>query len=142
LAEADGAASVETTAAVVTTTEAAAAAAAGSATPKTPSTAAQPGHAGTGVQHTAATQARNAEAALKSPLEGARAHEPTILQQARDAKLPMDTEDWELSKEGLPEGSTLSGSKALMEEYPDDEANSKKVKKPNNGKEKKTKTKA
>ena len=54
----------------------------------------------------------------------------------------MDTEDWELSEEGLPEGSTLSGSKALMEEYPDDEANSKKVKKPNNGKGKKTKTKA
>ena len=42
--------------------------------------------------------------------------------------------DWELSENGLPEGSTLSGSKALMEDYPEDEANSKKNKKTNTGK--------
>ncbi len=72
--------------------------------------------------------------------EGARG--PTILQQARDTQLSQDTEDWELSEGGLPEGSTLSGSKALMEEYPKDEANSKKVKKTTTDKGKKNKSKA
>ena len=67
---------------------------------------------------------------------------PTILQLAREAQLPLDAEDWELSEEGLPESSTLSGSKALLEDYPEDEANSKKPKKQNNGKGKKTKPKA
>jgi hypothetical protein len=62
--------------------------------------------------------------------------------QARDVHLPLDTEDWELSEGGLPEGSTLSGSKALMEDYPEDEANSKKPKKPHTGKGKKNKNKA
>ncbi len=41
----------------------------------------------------------------------------------------QDEIDWELSENGLPEGSTLSGSKALLEDYPADEANSKKTKK-------------
>ncbi len=53
----------------------------------------------------------------------------------------MDSDDWELSDGGLPEGSTLSGSKALMDDYPEDEANSKKTKKTNTGKGKKSKTK-
>ncbi len=43
-------------------------------------------------------------------------------------------DDWELSEGGLPEGSTLSGSKALLDDYPEDEANSKKTKKTNTGK--------
>ena len=55
-------------------------------------------------------------------------HGPTMIQLARAAQLPLDADDWELSEEGLPEGSTLSGSKALLEDYPEDEANSKKVK--------------
>ena len=55
--------------------------------------------------------------------------------------LPLDSDDWELSKGGLPEGSTLSGSKALMDAYPEDEANSKKIKKTNTGKGKKSKPK-
>ncbi len=94
------------------------------------------------MQATAAAHAQAAEAALKAPVAGVGARGPTVLQLARDAQLPLDAEDWELSEEGLPESSTLSGSKALMEDYPDDEANSKKPKKQNCGKAKKTKTKA
>jgi len=42
---------------------------------------------------------------------------------------------WELTDEdALPKGSTLSGSKVLMDEYPDDETNSKKTKKSSKGK--------
>jgi hypothetical protein len=67
---------------------------------------------------------------------------PSAPRQACEAQLPLDTEDWELSEGGLPEGSTLSGSKALMEDYPDDEANSKKTKQPKTGKGKKNKNKA
>ena len=67
---------------------------------------------------------------------------PTVIHLSSREQLPLGAEDWGLSEEGLPEGSTLSGNKALMEDYPDDEANSKKPKKQNNGKGKKTKTKA
>ena len=49
----------------------------------------------------------------------------------------QDVVDWKLTEDGLPEGSNLSDSKALVEEYPEDEANSKKAKTTNNGKEKK-----
>ena len=46
--------------------------------------------------------------------------------------------DWKLTDEdALPEGSTLSGSKSLMEQYPEDEADSEKTKKTNTSKEKK-----
>ena len=64
----------------------------------------------------------------------------TIAQQALNSDLPQDLDDWELSEGGLPEGSTLSGSKALLEKYPEDEANSKKPKKTNTGKDKKGKS--
>ena len=50
----------------------------------------------------------------------------TIAQQAQETELPPDLHDWELSEGGLPEGSNMSGNKALLEEYPEDEANSKK----------------
>jgi hypothetical protein len=73
---------------------------------------------------------------------GGEAGGPSVPRQAREEQLPLDTEDWELSEGGLPEGSTLSGSKALMEDYPEDEANSKKPKKPHTGKGKKNKNKA
>ena len=65
----------------------------------------------------------------------------TIAQHAQDTELPPDLDDWELSEGGLPEGSNLSCSKALLEEYPEDEANSKKTKKTNTGKGKKEKPK-
>jgi len=46
--------------------------------------------------------------------------------------------DWDLTDEdALPEGSNLSGNKALVEDYPEDETNSKKTKKINTGKGKK-----
>jgi hypothetical protein len=46
--------------------------------------------------------------------------------------------DWDLTDEvALSEGSNLSGNKALMEEYPEDETNSKKTKKTNTDKGKK-----
>jgi len=61
----------------------------------------------------------------------------TIAQQAQDTELPQDLDAWELFEGGLSEGSTLSGSKALLEEYPEDEANSKKTKTTNTGKGKK-----
>jgi hypothetical protein len=63
------------------------------------------------------------------------------MHRAHDTNLPQGLEDWELSEGGLPEGSTLSRSKALLDEYPEDEANSKKTKKINAGKEKKGNTK-
>jgi hypothetical protein len=45
---------------------------------------------------------------------------------------------WELTDEdALPEGSTLSYSKSLMDQYSEDEANSKKTKKTNTCKGKK-----
>ena len=50
----------------------------------------------------------------------------------------QDIVDWELTDEdALPEGSNLSGNKALMDDYPKDETNSKKPKKTNTGKGKK-----
>ncbi len=55
--------------------------------------------------------------------------------------LPHDLDDRELTEDGLPAGSTLSSSKALMDEYPEDEVNSKKTKKTNTGKGKKNKPK-
>ncbi len=61
----------------------------------------------------------------------------TIAQQAQNTKLPQDLDDLELSEGGLPEGSNLSGSKDILKEYPEDEANSKKTKKNNIGKGKK-----
>ena len=42
---------------------------------------------------------------------------------------------WELNEEDLPAGVSLSGSKALLDDYPDDETTSKKTKKPKSGKE-------
>ncbi len=65
----------------------------------------------------------------------------TVAQQARNIELPQDLGGWELSKGGLLEGSNLSSSKALPEEYPEDEANSKKTKKTNTGKGKKDNSK-
>jgi len=61
----------------------------------------------------------------------------TIAQQAHNTELPQDFDDWELCEGGLPEKSNLSGSKALFEEYPEDEAISKKTKKTTTGKGKK-----
>jgi hypothetical protein len=46
-----------------------------------------------------------------------------------------------LKTASLPEGSNLSGSKALMEDYSEDEANSNKIKKTNSGKVKKNNSK-
>jgi hypothetical protein len=118
-----------------------AAAASGSAPPTPPLTAAT-GATDARAQAAAADQARKAEAALKAPLVGGDATGSSVPQQPRDVQLPPDTDDWDLSEGGLPEGSTLSGNKALLEDYPDDEANSKKTKKTNTGKGKKTKNKA
>jgi hypothetical protein len=61
----------------------------------------------------------------------------TIAQHAREAALPENYEEWEISAGDLPEGSSLSGNKALLEDYPEDEANSRKNKKNNPGRSKK-----
>ena len=63
------------------------------------------------------------------------------MQHAQATIHPHDLDDWELIEDGLPAGSTLSSSKALMDEYPEDEANSKKTKKTSTGKDKKSKPK-
>ncbi len=83
-----------------------------------------------------AKETKDKEAQKGKTAEGYNRGTTTIAQQARDTELP-DLDDWELSDGGLLEGSTLSGSKALLEEYPEDEANSKKTKKTNTGKGKK-----
>ena len=44
--------------------------------------------------------------------------DPTHLAQKKDHN--KKEVDWELSKNNLLEGSTLSGSKSLMEDYPED----------------------
>jgi hypothetical protein len=62
---------------------------------------------------------------------------PTIAQHALKTTLPEDYEEWEISEGDLPEGSNLSGNKALLEDYPEDEANSRKNKKNNPGRGKK-----
>ena len=77
---------------------------------------------------------KDKEAQKGKTAEGNNRGTTTIAQQAQDTELFPDFDDWELSEGGLPEGSTLSGSKALLEEYPEDEANSKKTKKTNTGK--------
>ena len=41
--------------------------------------------------------------------------------------------DWELNEEDRPAGLSLSGRKALLDDYPDDETTSKKTKKPKPG---------
>ena len=47
----------------------------------------------------------------------------------------QDIVDWDfIDEDALPEGSNLSSNKALMEQYPEDETNSKKTKKTNTGK--------
>jgi hypothetical protein len=51
---------------------------------------------------------------------------PTIAQHAQKTALPEDYDGWEISEGDLPEGYNLLGSKALQEEYPEDEANNKK----------------
>jgi hypothetical protein len=61
----------------------------------------------------------------------------TIAQQAQNTELPQDLDDGELSEGGLPEGSNLSGCKALLDDYPKHEANSKQTKRTNTGKGKK-----
>ena len=58
---------------------------------------------------------------------------PTSAQHSQKTSLPEDSDDWELSEGDLPEGSTLSGSKAFLEGYPEDEANSKRNKSNNLG---------
>ena len=138
-AEAEAAARAETMAREAAS--AAAAAASGSAPPAPPLTAAT-GATEAGARAVAADQARQTEAALKAQMAGGDAGGSSAPRQARDVHLPLDTDDWELSEGGLPEGSTLSGSKGLMEDYPEDEANSKKTKKTNTGKGKKNKNKA
>ncbi len=78
------------------------------------------------------------EAQMAKAVGGSNRVNTTTMQQAVATDLPPDLDDWELSEGGLPEGSILSGSKALMEKYPEDEANSKKTKKSNTGKRKKS----
>jgi hypothetical protein len=78
----------------------------------------------------AATRAAQMEKAT-TDAEGGTA-DPTHPAQNEDHD--PDKVVWELSENGLQEGSTLSGSKALVEDYPEDEANSKKTKKTNTGK--------
>ena len=122
--------------------EANAATTAGSAKPATPHPLVQSKPAESLEQATPADQTLQTGAAPEALTAGADFQGPTVLQQARATPLPMDTEDWELSEGGLPEGSALSGSKALLEDYPEDEANSKKPKKTATTKGKKTKPKA
>ena len=62
---------------------------------------------------------------------------PATAQHALKATLPEDYEEWEISEGDVPEGSNLSGNKALLEDYPEDEANSRKNTKTNPGRGKK-----
>jgi hypothetical protein len=57
----------------------------------------------------------------------------TAAQHTQDTIPPNELDDWELSEGGLPAGSTLSGSKALLEDPPGDEADSREHKRTNTG---------
>jgi hypothetical protein len=74
------------------------------------------------------------EAQKANAARGSTSGIPTIARHAQNTALPQGLDDWELYEGDLPEGSSLSGSKALLEKYPEDEANSKKTKKTNTGK--------
>jgi hypothetical protein len=84
-----------------------------------------------------AKDAKAKETQKAKAVGGSKRGTDTTKQHAHDGDIPHDLDEWELSEGGLPEGSTLSGSKALLDEYPEDEANSKNNKKPNTGKGKK-----
>jgi hypothetical protein len=88
-----------------------------------------------------AKDAKAKEAQKAEAVGGSKRSTDTTTQQAQAGDFPQDLEDWELSEGSLPEGSTLLGSKALLKEYPEDEANSKKTKKTNIGKGEKSKNK-
>jgi hypothetical protein len=62
-------------------------------------------------KETKAKEAQKAKAA-----GGSKRGTATIMQQAQATDFSQKFDDWELSEGGLPEGSTLSGSKALLEE--------------------------
>jgi hypothetical protein len=90
----------------------------------------------------AATSAKEIERKSKAAQQakapgGSTSGNPTIAQHALKTTLPEDYEDWEISEGDLLAGSNLSGSKALQEDYPEDEANSRKNKKNNPGRGKK-----
>ena len=96
----------------------------------------------TAAEKAAATAAKETERKVKAArqaktLGGSTGGNPTIAQHALEAALPEDYEEWEISEGDLPEGSNLSGNKALLEDYPEDEANSRKNKKNNPGRGKK-----
>ena len=54
-------------------------------------------------------------------------------QHTQDGIPPNELDDWELFDGDLPAGSTLSGSKALLEDPPGDEADSREHKRTNTG---------
>ena len=83
---------------------------------------------------TKAKEAKAIETQKAKAAGGSKRGTDTAKQQVHDGKLPQNLDDWELYEGGLPEGSTLLGGKALLDEYPEDEANSKKTKKTNTGK--------
>ena len=61
-----------------------------------------------------------------------------LLDSAQCEDQKPDVVEWKLTDEdALPEGLTLLGNNTLMDEYPEDEANSKKTKKSNTSKGKK-----
>jgi hypothetical protein len=96
----------------------------------------------------AAVEKLRAAAAAAAKAKGKQALEPqkdkavggdtgdtrTTAQHTQDGNLPTELDDWELSEGGLPEGSTLSGSKALLDGPPGDEADSREHKRTNTGK--------
>ena len=96
----------------------------------------------------AAAEKKKAAAAAAAKAKGKQAQEPqkdnaeggdtgdtrTTAQHAQAGNLPSELDDWEMSEGGLPEGSTLSGSKALLDGPPVDEADSRGHKRTNTGK--------
>ena len=59
---------------------------------------------------------KKAKGAQKAKAAGGSPSGTTIIaQQAQNTELPQDLDEWEPSKGGLPEGSNLSSSKALLE---------------------------
>ncbi len=101
----------------------------------------------TAEEKTAATTVKEKERKAKEAHQakvarGSTGGNPIIAHHAQKTKLPEDHDEWELSEGNLPEGSTLSSNKALLEGYPEDEASSKRNKRnnPRQGEEERPKT--
>jgi hypothetical protein len=95
-------------------------------------------HTGTGPSTRAAARAAGAGASTSAQEYPTFSNTKNPEAPSKEEDPQQDIADWDLTDEdALTEGSNLSGNKVLMEDYREDETNSKKIKKTNTSKGKK-----